>query len=150
MLDDRQDSITHTADETPHSSRPPQPLHRPPTHIGHLLAFVGGAECGSLFMAWLAGKCLERCGMECPFHVLHLGAGFIMLLLLAKPAARLAVKLYQHYAPERVRRRCHCLPTCSEYALIALDKYHLSKALHLIYIRLTRTCGGRRLIIDYP
>ena len=60
------------------------------------------------------------------------------------------IKIYQHYASEKIRRRCICKPSCSEYAIAVLKKYRLIKACYKIYIRLTRTCRGRKFIIDYP
>lgn len=60
------------------------------------------------------------------------------------------VKCYQHYAKEETRRRCLCVPSCSEYAIIALKKYELIHALLLIHHRLFKVCLGEKYIIDYP
>ena len=62
----------------------------------------------------------------------------------------LAVKCYQHYASEVVRRRCLCVPSCSEYAIITLRKYPLISALIKIRIRLYRTCKGEDYKLDFP
>ena len=40
-----------------------------------------------------------------------------------------AVECYQHYAKEETRRKCLCVPSCSEYAILCLKKYELIKAL---------------------
>ena len=61
-----------------------------------------------------------------------------------------AIKLYQHYADEDVRRRCVCKPTCSEYAIIVLKKYGVLIGLYKIYIRLFKTCFGTVYKIDEP
>ena len=60
------------------------------------------------------------------------------------------IECYQHYASEERRRRCLCMPTCSEYALIALRQYPLLVALKKIRIRLYRTCQGSWYKIDFP
>ena len=60
------------------------------------------------------------------------------------------IQVYQHFAPEKVRRRCKCKPSCSEYSIEALRKYGLLKACYKIYIRLTKTCRGSKYIIDNP
>ncbi len=60
------------------------------------------------------------------------------------------IQVYQYFAPEKVRRRCRCKPSCSEYSIEALRKYGLLKASYKIYIRLTKTCRGSKYIIDYP
>ena len=65
----------------------------------------------------------------------------------------LAVKIvecYQHYASEEKRRRCWCVPSCSEYAILCLKKYELVYALLKIKKRLFVTCKGFDYIIDEP
>lgn len=76
---------------------------------------------------------------------------FILLSLLFAGRRFLiyCIKLYQHFAPERVRRRCKCKPSCSEYSIAVLKKYCLVKACCKIYIRLTKTCCGK-YIVDNP
>ncbi len=61
------------------------------------------------------------------------------------------VKCYQHYAKEEMRRRCMCIPSCSEYALICLTKiFPLAVALSKIRIRLYKTCKGEDYKLDFP
>lgn len=60
------------------------------------------------------------------------------------------IQVYQHFAPERIRRRCICKPSCSEYSIEVLKKYGLIKGCRKIYIRLTKTCRGDKYIIDNP
>lgn len=61
------------------------------------------------------------------------------------------VRLYQHYAPEKIRRRCLCKPTCSEYAILVLEQEpNVFKALWRIYLRLHKTCKGGFYKIDLP
>jgi len=61
-----------------------------------------------------------------------------------------AVECYQHYASEETRRRCLCVPSCSEYAILCLKKYGLIRALHKIRKRLYVTCQGSDYVIDWP
>lgn len=127
-----------------------RPLQRPPTHAGHLVAYLAAVECGVAAVAMAVRAGLAARGIACSFTLLHALAGVAAFVLLAKPTLRLGIRLYQHYAPENVRRRCTCMPSCSEYALMVLDKYNTAKALRLIYIRLTRTCPNGKYVIDYP
>lgn len=60
------------------------------------------------------------------------------------------IRLYQHYANETVRRRCLFMPTCSEYAILALRKYGVLKSIPMIYDRLFKRCQGYTYRIDYP
>lgn len=60
------------------------------------------------------------------------------------------IHLYQHYAPEDVRRRCLFKPTCSEYAILAIQKYGVIIGLFKAYVRLFKKCRGNIYRIDYP
>lgn len=60
------------------------------------------------------------------------------------------VECYQHYAAEETRRRCLCIPSCSEYAILCLKKFGLIKALLKIRKRLYVTCQGPDYKIDWP
>ena len=60
------------------------------------------------------------------------------------------VECYQHYATDERRRRCKCIPSCSEYAVLCFKKYELIYALIKIRKRLFVTCKGSEYIIDYP
>lgn len=61
-----------------------------------------------------------------------------------------AIHLYQHYAPEDVRRRCLFKPTCSEYAILAIQKYGVIIGAFKAYVRLFWKCRGSIYRIDYP
>lgn len=63
----------------------------------------------------------------------------------------IVVKYYQHTAKEETRRRCKCIPSCSEYAIISLKKiFPLIRALLKIRTRLRVTCNGEEYKIDFP
>ena len=120
------------------------PLSRP--HIPWLriiiavTAFEGVLLCSFIMFDLKAGQALLLA------DVCH----FTILLVWGRHLLSLMVKVYQRYAPERVRRGCKCMPTCSEYALIALEKYIWPKALILIIRRVTITCDKPGYKIDYP
>ena len=61
-----------------------------------------------------------------------------------------AIRLYQHYAHEDIRRRCLFKPTCSEYAILALRKYGVIIGGIKAADRLFRRCAGNIYRIDYP
>ena len=61
------------------------------------------------------------------------------------------VKCYQHYAKEETRKRCMCVPSCSEYAIICLERiFPLIIALFKIRTRLYKTCKGEDYKLDFP
>ena len=74
----------------------------------------------------------------------------IIGLFCLKKAAIGCIRLYQHYAHESIRRRCLFKPTCSEYAILAINKYGLIIGLFKAYIRLFKKCRGNVYRIDYP
>jgi putative component of membrane protein insertase Oxa1/YidC/SpoIIIJ protein YidD len=59
------------------------------------------------------------------------------------------VHLYQHYSPEELRRNCLFKPTCSEYMILALEKYGLFRGLAKSFDRFKR-CHGNTYHVDYP
>ena len=71
----------------------------------------------------------------CYFLSLTNAVLFILLALLtvvflavkAKSMLKNSVLLYQKYAPENLRRSCLFTPSCSEYMLLALEKYGFLK-----------------------
>ena len=75
---------------------------------------------------------------------------FIELFFCIKYTVIGIIKLYQHYAPEEIRRRCVFMPTCSEYAILAIRKYGFIIGLYKSYYRLFYRCRGNIYQIDYP
>lgn len=84
------------------------------------------------------------------FWVLFLFVFFIGVLILMRRILIGIIRLYQHYASEEVRRRCLFKPTCSEYTIMALQKYGVMVGLYRSYIRLFKKCRGNIYRIDYP
>lgn len=93
------------------------------------------------------------------FYTVHHTAFIVLLVLLQftvsglvalKPAIIGAIRLYQRYAPEDIRRRCLFKPTCSEYAILAIQKYGVIRGMAKAYVRLFKKCKGRIYRIDEP
>ena len=80
-------------------------------------------------------------------YLLSYAAGFIFI------ARCLCIKLiecYQRYAKDETRRKCLCMPTCSEYAIIVLQTKPFVIAIYKIMKRLFRTCKGGIYKKDTP
>ena len=122
-------------------------INRPPTTIATALArmilFVICIVAISLIIRILIHS------NNIKFCDILLAIFFLSVLVFAKRILILSIELYQHYASDEMRRRCVCQPSCSDYAIMALKKYNVVKAIRLIYKRLER-CYGNELIIDYP
>ncbi|MCB1108400.1 MAG: membrane protein insertion efficiency factor YidD [Chlamydiia bacterium] len=69
---------------------------------------------------------------------------------MAKWILKSLVKIYQWTISPLIGSCCRFTPSCSEYALLALEKHGVMKGLYLIIKRLLKcgpwSCGGE----DYP
>lgn len=83
-----------------------------------------------------------------------LSIGAVFIVCVAETYGRLlavkVVECYQHYASDATRRKCMCVPSCSEYAIMCLKKHELIYSLIKIRKRLFVTCKGFDYIIDNP
>jgi putative component of membrane protein insertase Oxa1/YidC/SpoIIIJ protein YidD len=81
----------------------------------------------------------------------YLLGNLIAILLFLRKILVIAVEMYQHYAPENVRRRCMFKPTCSEYTILSLQKHGVVIGLYKSWIRIFKKCNGNIYHrIDYP
>lgn len=74
---------------------------------------------------------------------------FMVLAVFSKRILIGLVHIYQRNAPESRRRMCLFKPTCSEYAILALNKYGSVRGT-LKTINRFRRCKGSKYRIDYP
>ena len=84
-----------------------------------------------ILLAVLATISIEHNGAiaECSQQELVFVSIFWLLFFFSLMAARfsiLMILLYQRYAQASVRLRCRCVPSCSQYAIIAFKKYGVS------------------------
>ncbi len=70
-------------------------------------------------------------------------------LVFLKRAFLCAVKMYQRYAPDSIRNRCRFEPSCSEYMILAIEKYGFLRGLKKGIHRLKR-CNVNGGGYDYP
>ena len=120
-------------------------LERPSLHVkvalGVSLLYIIAVSALVVFLhQYLGISVLLSIDFSILLSILFLGRSFLIY----------CIQVYQHFAPEKLRRRCICKPSCSEYSIEVLRKYGLLKGCYKIYIRLTRTCRGQRYIIDKP
>lgn len=79
---------------------------------------------------------------------------FIILLVLyliirSKSIVIFIIRLYQRYGPYEVRCMCLFVPNCSEYMILAIEKYGLIKGIKKGIDRLRR-CHAPNFGVDYP
>lgn len=124
-----------------------RPLHRPKTSILEMVLWLAAYFVVCTVLNILFGSLVSST------EVLFFVSLMIWILPIVVFWRKIAVKIvecYQHYAKEEVRRRCLCMPTCSEYAILCFRKYSLIKALRMIRKRLKKTCRGTWYKIDFP
>lgn len=98
----------------------------------------------------IVGTAIAFLQMKSPIILVScLAALAILVALTLKKATVLSVLLYQRLAPEKLRRSCLFTPSCSEYMLLAIEKYGICKGLFLGVRRLFR-CHGSNGGVDYP
>lgn len=124
-------------------------IKRPKTSIITAMKYLIVLELATLLLAFILAKLLVFIGFRYSFILLHFFVSVILIIMFLKRFSILFIELYQHYASEERRRKCTLKPSCSEYAILALNKYRILKALKMIYIRLFRKCNGI-YSIDYP
>lgn len=121
-------------------------LPRPKTRKAHIVIFtvllavlITAAAIASSFIDGTPPRCV----------LLTVSIAVILEFYLRFLGVKL-VECYQHYADEERRRRCLCIPSCSEYAILCLKRYELIFALIKIRKRLFVTCRGDEYKIDPP
>lgn len=79
-------------------------------------------------------------------------AAIILLAYILLTTKRLfinVIKLYQKYAPDSLRNKCRFEPSCSEYMILAIEKYGLIKGIQKGIERLNR-CNIDGGGFDFP
>lgn len=128
-------------------------LYRPETNIRravvYILIYIGIMVFISAISIFLITNMVQRLS-KWIIPICVLSYFFLSLVICAKKALIGLVHLYQHYAPENVRRRCIFKPTCSEYMILAIEKYGVVRGLCKGLYRLFVRCNGFYYSIDYP
>lgn len=142
-----------------------RPLHRPDTRLRHAIIFASAYLAVTILLTGLAVLALHRTalapsisspsGFAATHPVLATAVvyGLVSFLALGVCGRFIVigtVRLYQHYAPEQIRRRCVFQPTCSEYAILAVLRYGVVLGGTKTFVRLYRRCRGTIYRIDYP
>lgn len=64
------------------------------------------------------------------------------LILNIKKSIICAIQIYQHYTPTSIRMKCRFEPSCSQYMILAIEKYGLLKGIKMGINRLSRCKVG--------
>lgn len=115
-------------------------LYRPRFVILKTLCFAC-AMLTCVFFASLASVAIEHnCQVEeCSryeFVLLAMFWSFFFTSLMSARFVMLLILIYQRFASASTRLRCRCVPSCSQYALIALKKYGISYGVYKMIFHL--------------
>ena len=126
--------------------KPENPLNRPEINYRKpFYAVLGGLGTFLSVSFFLYGLCpeLERKGWISLFAVI------VYLAVISKKIIIWMVHLYQNKAPDAVRLRCVFEPSCSEYMILAIEKYGVVRGVWKGIQRLGR-CHAPNGGKDYP
>ena len=121
-------------------------LIRPKTNIINAAYFLSLL----LLVCFAASIIMKLLFEKIPFTLVFFLVFFSIMFILLKKVIIGIVEIYQHYMPEQLRRSCLCMPTCSEYMILAVKKYGALKGMRKGLYRLIHTCQGIDYKIDYP
>lgn len=124
-------------------------LIRPRTNIITIVLLMLAIEVITVVVTYILLRLFHWFGTNASFSTLHSLTFTFLVIVFLKKICIFLIELYQHYASVETRRRCTMMPSCSEYALLALKKNNVFKALYKAHIRLTTKCNGS-YEIDYP
>ncbi len=74
---------------------------------------------------------------------------FVYVLITMKRAIICCIKIYQRFAPTHIRNKCRFEPSCSQYMILAIEKYGLLKGTAKGIDRLKR-CNINNGGYDFP
>jgi len=124
-----------------------RPLNRPKTNCKHVIV-LSTVDLMACFLIVVLIVVFQKDLFK--RIILFTSFFFLYFEIVLKQFCIKAVECYQHYAKESTRRRCICVPSCSEYAILSLKKYCFLKAIFKIRNRLKYTCLGLEYVEDYP
>ena len=125
-------------------------LYRPPITYFKVFIIILSTILGEILITWIGFHQIVQkyyITKKTIYLIISILAFFIID---GRFFAILCIKLYQHYAPESMRRRCLLKPTCSEFAIIVIKKYGLLIGGIKTWIRLKYKCRGNVYYIDEP
>ncbi len=121
-------------------------LIRPQIRWGQILIFTLLVSLGIWGVYWVL--IILSIPSAVAFGVCAVGV-LATLLFLLKRILIFLIQVYQLLAPEAIRNKCRFEPSCSQYMILALQKFGLRKGLHMGIDRLKR-CNANDGGFDYP
>ena len=130
-----------------------------PRSMSYVRKLVRPSICWGKVLLYIAIPIVAAVGIIILANQLKLGKAVTAIIVAAvllvyfiatlKRASICLIKIYQRFAPDSVRLKCRFEPSCSEYMILAIEKYGFIKGFRKGVHRLSRcnTSGGG---YDYP
>ena len=119
---------------------------RPKLHLFRVLLYVVITLCSAVALSF---GCFALTESVLASVLVGVGVVILTLVVMAKSVAIWLVQLYQNLAPDKVRNRCLFEPSCSNYMILAIEKYGFFKGVAKGIGRLMR-CTPPNGGIDEP
>lgn len=133
-------------EDDPRSSSYNRKLVRPEIHWGRIILSI----LFPFIIAIAFFSILVESDVSKLISLLLVGVALLVYVLVnLKRTIICGVKIYQRYAPDAIRRKCRFEPSCSEYMILAIEKYGLRKGLKKGVNRLKR-CNINDGGYDFP
>lgn len=101
-------------------------LIRPKIRWWRIALFAVSLVLGAVGVYWL----LTALSVSAAIALwVSIGFALVIIALFLKRILICLVRIYQRFAPERVRNKCRFEPSCSQYMILSLQKYGLWKGL---------------------
>ncbi len=129
---------------------PYNPLKRPEIHYKKFVISIVGFLLLLAVSAIAGMKLFENSERQvlCTVVMCMIASGIYMMVI-AKRAVIWIVHFYQNKASDEVRLQCVFEPSCSEYMILAVEKYGVIKGV-IKGINRLRRCHGPNCGVDYP
>lgn len=131
-------------------------LIRPKLNIKKVLGYILTALICDIILSALFSKLIytfKRVPLDLTKKELFVISFFVILLIVIlifrKSIFIFIIRIYQKYAPYQIRSTCLYVPNCSEYMILAIQKYGLIKGVKM-GIRRYKRCEPPHGGIDYP
>lgn len=133
-------------EQDPRSSAYNRKLNRPPISWTRIILNI----VAPIFALSLLVVALKTFGLSITIAIV-IAALLLMVYIVftIKRACICIVKIYQRYAPASLRNKCRFEPSCSEYMILAIEKYGVVKGIKKGICRLKR-CNIDGGGFDFP
>ena len=123
-------------------------LYRPKIHIFRAIIKMFLPMLAICIFFAVAGRKIPHLFLISPMWACLIVEAIYVLLRL-KSIVIWLVRVYQHFAPDDIRQMCMYTPSCSEYMILAVEKYGVFRGVPKGIDRLSR-CGEDSGGEDWP